>query len=361
MYRNKFILIIFILLFVIMTTSSGCVESRPQNQYNEILDDTIKNGLFNYEFGYEFYTPGGQLSYNFLWDGYDENNKYGPKFSKETRLYTYLTEYKEVEEQFYLIYIEKSEIYSHLDWFIKYEMSNAPDHQNYHFTSHELEKIIDGKYLFSYRQFNEKISDKLKFYTVSDLDEIKFEIDGYQLVFCSIGKNAIIKENLSTTEKLDKNIKIFKRYTIQFENNNSAPTYYVFDNFEANNENIVTNRFDYVGEVIEVFFQSYEDMLCCNSPVFGMKECPWINCIRVNVVYHNNQKCVLLPRYIVLTSGDIDLLSYDSEFGIEEDVFGNYKEAFREALIEDANSYKNGLYLMSLYDYESVADIIKMK
>ena len=70
------------------------------------LDDTsIKNQLLEYNFSSLLSVPGRQLSYNFLWEGYDTENKYGPNINKENRLYTYLTEYLEEENGYHLLYL----------------------------------------------------------------------------------------------------------------------------------------------------------------------------------------------------------------------------------------------------------------
>ena len=46
-----------------------------------------------------------ELSYKFLWDGYDLENKFGPNIPESERFYTYLTEYKECDDKFYLVYL----------------------------------------------------------------------------------------------------------------------------------------------------------------------------------------------------------------------------------------------------------------
>lgn len=66
---------------------------------------------------------------------------------------------------------------------------------------------------------------------------------------------------------------------------------------------------------------------------------------------------VLLPRYELDGGNIINLLSDEVDFSIIEDVFGNYKSLFSEALFEYTKD-ENDSFLMTLYKYDDVLKII---
>ncbi len=66
---------------------------------------------------------------------------------------------------------------------------------------------------------------------------------------------------------------------------------------------------------------------------------------------------VLPPRYELDGGNIINLLSDEVDFSIIEDVFGNYKSLFSEALFEYTKD-ENGSFLMALYKYDDVLKII---
>ena len=70
------------------------------------------------------------MSYAYLWDGYDMNNKFGPNIAKENKLATYLTLYGDIEDYYYLAYISKDTILAYIskdtiangmEWLSNYE------------------------------------------------------------------------------------------------------------------------------------------------------------------------------------------------------------------------------------------------
>lgn len=71
----------------------------------------------------------------------------------------------------------------------------------------------------------------------------------------------------------------------------------------------------------------------------------------------NEKMYVLLPRYELDGGNIINLLSDEVDFSIIEDVFGNYKSLFSEALFEYTKD-ENGSFLMALYKYDDVLKII---
>lgn len=91
----------------------GCSNDNLQR----ITDDNTSQAIFNYE----LYKPGTQMSYAYLWDGYDMNNKFGPNIAKENKLATYLTLYGDIEDYYYLAYISKDTIANGMEWLSNYE------------------------------------------------------------------------------------------------------------------------------------------------------------------------------------------------------------------------------------------------
>lgn len=58
---------------------------RNKIDYNE-----IKEALINFKFDYQFNVPDSDLSYNYLWKGYDLENKFGHSIPKEYRYFQFL-------------------------------------------------------------------------------------------------------------------------------------------------------------------------------------------------------------------------------------------------------------------------------
>ena len=65
------------------------------------------------------------MSYAYLWDVYDMNNKFGPNIAKENKLATYLTLYGDIEDYYYLAYISKDTIANGMEWLSNYEKNYA--------------------------------------------------------------------------------------------------------------------------------------------------------------------------------------------------------------------------------------------
>lgn len=95
----------------------GCSNDNLQR----ITDDNTSQAIFNYDFNYELYKPGTQMSCAYLWDGYDMNNKFGPNIAKENKLATYLNLYGDIEDYYYLAYISKDTIANGMEWLSNYE------------------------------------------------------------------------------------------------------------------------------------------------------------------------------------------------------------------------------------------------
>ena len=142
-----------------------------------------------------------------------------------------------------------------------------------------------------------------------------------------------------------------------FEDELSAPQYYLFDNEEQFNQKQLDKMFNYVGEMIESFPMTYEEIEFSYFPILGLGEYWFFQCIRAEVLIVDSQKLILLPRYIVSGDEYLDLLSYETNLFFEEDVFRGYKELFSTAFVAETDIF-DSFNLMGLYDYSIVVSII---
>lgn len=324
-------------------------------------EERVFSQLINYDFEYAYITPGNTLSHNYLWDGYDLNNKFGPSLGESARMYTFITEYFSPNDGYYLIYLKKELIGEYEDYLKEYESNFQSDPDNYHFTKYDEYEVIDGKYLFCHQKLAEKKHENAILKKVNNFSEISFYYEDYQLVFCAKSKNAVIKENVSTAEKLNKPINLYIRDLICFSDTNSAPTKYEFENYENITQTNNEMKFNHIGELVEVFPLQYGEMDFANYPQLGMisEDFPW-ETISVEVMKKGKKRYLILPRYRSNTK--IDLLDLNTNFDIYEDVFRNHKRAFLDAYYEGyetkGNIYVSSNYQYALYDYEKVKKII---
>lgn len=159
------------------------------------------------------------MSYAYLWDGYDMNNKFCPNIAKENKLAIYLTLYGDIEDYYYLAYISKDTIANGMEWLSNYEKNNHNDTNNYHFSSYQDNNTIDGKYLFMYQNLKDKMNDDIIYYKTNNLNKIKFELNNYQLAYCGRRKVFKIMKNISSNIELNKDIALYNRYVLSFKDN----------------------------------------------------------------------------------------------------------------------------------------------
>lgn len=333
-------------IFILVFTCFSCSK----------MDNTLHNDLIDFCFNYEYNVPGTELSYNFMWDGYDLNNKYGPKLDKENRLYSYLTEYLKPTNLYYLVYFNKNLLEENKNNFYEYEKKYSHNISNYHFSKYDEENIIDGKYYFSYQRQTSKNSSDIKYFTKNSLDDIKFIEDGYQLVFCATSKNAIIKENISKQKIINKEITIYKRVELKYIEETNAFVEYIFSGYEADNQKRINEAYNYVGEMVEVYPETYEEITSTSYPKLGMKDYNLVKTVSSEIVFDNDQRYLLLPRYLIVNSEKIDLLSNEVES--DDDIYGDYKNQFKDAFFKEMDE-KLSNYIYALYDYDKVSKIMQ--
>lgn len=340
---------IFLILSVIVLTltSYGCGD-----KLEPISDEEVKAAILDYDFMYEVNITGvNPPTYKVLWDGYDDVQSFGPSYSKESRIYTYLTEYLPTDSGYYAIYLKKDLINDYLDWLKEFE-KNQQIGKDYHFSKHDAKEIIDGKYLYCYARFGEG-DDAIKIEKAENLSDIRFMSGDYQLVFCCQTKKAIIKENLSEGKKLNKQINLYNRVELVFDDLNKAPVEYTFpEEEERDNQEDSDKWFSYEGEYIAAYSKQYEEKDYAFYPEMNVA-------IReAKVVKEGGKKYVILPRYYYDSNGErVDLFEEIEDRWIE-DVFREYKEEFRGAYVKDLNT-EGERVVYALYKYNNVVDVIR--
>lgn len=337
-----------LLLAIISSFSFAC----SQDSHLELLEEeTIKAVIMGFRFNYEYATPGASLTYNYLWDGVSLQDSQ----TEAVRYYfSFLTEYKESNNTYYLAYLKQSKISEYKSYLKDYEQKNNHQDQNYHFVSYDNEKVIDGKYYFAHQKLAKEDNNDVIYYSSENIKDIVYKIDDYQLVFACLNKKAIIKKNLSKDETIDKEINLYRRVELSFDNEKSSPKEYIFETREKYNQENIKRDFDYIGEKIEVYPESYKEKEYGSFPTLGMENNN-IDSARADIIKENNDAFVLLPRYMKSNDAKVDLLDEEVVLQPNEDVFGKHKKEFREAFRKEYNE------LEGLFDYSKVIEIMKIK
>lgn len=326
-------------------------SSQFDYPFSLVDDPETKEAVYATQLEYELKVPGSEISYNVLWTGYDLQNKFGPKIPYELRFFTYLTYYSYTINDFYFLYLPKTVIDNSNQWLIDYENSKENDLNNYHFVSNT--NVLDGKLLL-YAQKN-NIDDYL-LYRASDYSSVPFSIDDYQLAICLQAKELIIKENVSTGRAINKNLTVFRRYELSYDESSNRLDRYIFDNLEKFNVNYVDRLFSYQGNRIEAYPSSFEMMKYCYCPIMGLAGTGHDKTIRADLL---NDKTIILPRYVYSSGESVDLLDDNFDLLLEEDVYREFKSLFLKAYIKDYD-YESGNYKYALFDYLKVDKIIKV-
>ena len=138
----KKIIVLFVVSMFCFVCFLGCENTTGnlnEKYFSEVENDR-KDKVKNYDFTYEYNVPGAQLSYNYLWEGFDLENKFGLNLSEDKRLFTYLTEYEEQSDKYELVYLKQDLILENKQILMEYEQNNCQDQANYHFTAYDEEK-----------------------------------------------------------------------------------------------------------------------------------------------------------------------------------------------------------------------------
>ncbi len=331
---------LFVLLSVFIFVA-GCVDQTDntiaENDIGKLTAaaENVAERVINFCFENNYDTPGSALEYSSLWD--NDNGTFN----------TFVTDYGAADEDILCVYAKASEI-SDLKEVLKDRINAGDDCKS--FTDADNENVIDGKYLFAFSVAKTKQS-KPKCYTAKRGVKIPFTTGDMQLVFCCFSKSAIIKSNVSNAENINKTIKVYSRALYKLDKDGKAAQEYNLEN-----EDYASSLFDYEGEALEVFYPIYAERAYVYSPIFGLDKN--IRSVRAQLRVYNGEKYVRLPRYELSVDGKVDLLDENIDFVGLDDVYKTQKNAFKAA--EKIKADSDGVYEYALFDYTSVANIIKI-
>ena len=343
-------------------TSESEKESAPTIFPEEVTDVKTVERLIGIDLTYEYIPTLLTTSVRMIdmWDGNGKKN-----------IDTFLVEYLQTTQNYYFIYLRKNLINDYAKYMEEYEKKKqeeyAKDYYNvYQFEKFDNQNVIDGKYLFAHIQANGSLND-IKVFKCDNLDTISFTYDDYQLVLCERVKPAIVKQNLSTKRRLNSPFTIYKRQTLIYDE--------MANQLEENDldwDNIVSRKagvsFDYVGQMIETYGVEYEKIKYCYYHILGRETLGGQSSPKVEVVNDENQKYVILPRYVANGYDDnglrvwVDFLDEEYDFNklFFVDVFGKYRSEFKNAFVKICeNSDETKIKIYGFYDYDKVIEIIK--
>ncbi len=235
-------------------------EIETKCPYEQIDDKEIIKKLIGIQLDYSIGGYGFNIDYTYLWDGIDSSIKDGllkGEISKDNygRGYTYLTEYLEKSNDYYLIYVKKSYITENKDKLDEGEKYNRDFYEACLFSDPNEINKIDGKHLYCFRKVDYTEED-VKVFKTNNLEEIKLYLDNYQLVLCAESKEILVKENVSTGEKLENTKLMFKRKLIEVGENEYFLKEYNVE-VDKSIEMIDESDFDYIGEMLKYHYEKY--------------------------------------------------------------------------------------------------------
>lgn len=348
-----------LLLFTMVIGLSSCFNNL--GSLKETTDPNVINGLQSVDLTYMLNTFGAGQPFRYLWDG-GYYIDYTP--DNETSIRTYLTDYQEIEEEFYLVYLRADVIESNREEIREMEeeyTSSSYLAENYHFGPYKDDSIIDGKHYYAFKRAKEISKDGIKYYVAKDLEDIKYQIGDFQLAMCAKRKRATILENITQNKIINKDIHIYNRYELIFKNENSFPTFYEFESPERSNQIRLNQMFQLQGLRIDAFGSEYEDKSVFSCPKIGLVNENGRAC-SARVIKNATRDLIVLPRYLYdpLEYEDPDLFA-DQIYPIPYfDVFTSHKEDFKKAFIEVSDEIYE-FFQMGFYDYEQVVKIIKKR
>ena len=308
---------------------------------NSIQLSREEKAILDYDFYYE-QTPGQSLSYKMMWDGYDNDNKFGPCVSYDNRLYTFLIEYREVKSEYNLVYLKNNLLEKCLSYLAEHENDNLIKTR---FTQYSDTNTVDGKLLYAYKQLSNTYNDVV-FKVADKLDDIAYSFDDYVLALAVRKKQLFNKQNVSSGKFVNKELTAFSRHILSFSN--KKPELVSYDG---------KSDFDYIGDRLEVYPLGIETVSFLYYPRLGLINSEYQKTVHSNICIIDGESYLLLPRYILSDNGAIDLLDVSYSFVLYEDVYREYKKEFRSFVFcDDYFSTKN--YSYSLFSYSKIANSI---
>ncbi len=322
-------------LFIASSILASCNSSTP---VNAISDETTINNVLLYSLDYQVNIPGKQISYNHMWEGIDTKNQFGPNFTEENRLYTYLTEYGETEK-YYFVYVKKDGISTLNSWISSY-LESGSESNDCKFQKDE--NVIDGKYVYAAEK--NEIKDFLV--TSSNVLDQKYEINNYKMALCLEMKTVTILQNSSTKENINKKLPLFNRAVMKYDTSKGTLERASQGNFD---ETYTNNIYSYLGKRLETYPKTFESKECLYSPLMGFTTNLY-KTVRAPI----SKNRILLPRI----SSEYDLLSKEELPSTLEDVYQEHKGEFLDAFIEYKNNESSD-NAYGYYDFDKVQNILK--
>ncbi len=320
-----------------VTTMLSCKD----NSSNVIKDEEIIEKVTNYQLEYPSQDPGCEISYHHMWDGTDTKNMFGPNYSNENRLFTYLLSYEEETDDYYFVYVNKDSLSIITNWLETYLESKTSDNEC------QFDKdvnIVDGKYLLGAK--NNDLNDFLV--THSDNISQKLDIDGYRMALCLKAKNVNVVKNASTKTEINKKLQLFKRVPLKYDQDKSTFAELSSDYFK--NDKYVNERFSRTGEWLETNSKSFVDRNCLYAPSIG---------IIIDGGYYKSVSVQIFDKGILLPRKDngYDLLDKNVELPLTvQDVYQDYRDDFLDAFIEYKQNSSTG---DGYFDTNKVLSILK--
>ncbi|MGP1414183.1 MAG: hypothetical protein ACTTID_03340 [Bacillales bacterium] len=332
-----------ITLIVSFSFLSSCVNKKSY-QFYEVTDKNIKDAVFRYDLNYKIFIPSYFVTYSVLWKGYDVVPG-PPGIKKNERYYTYLTEYESNKDSYYMLCFNKKDIEKFSNWFTEYHKNNSYDLTNYHFIDDI--NVIDGKYLL-FGQENNILNYKV-YHTSNPYDISRIDKE-YIPSICLQSKELNIVENISLGYKINKKIKLFRRYELRYDLFHKNLKKYKFYTPEITNIEIIDNIFSYNGLRIETYPIDFENFDFAYCPKIGLKNEHIPYTLWVNVL---NDNTIILPRYRQNSNNIIDLLDSNNDISFFDDIYYDLKEEFKDAFIKMDDKY------YGIFDFNKIKNIIK--
>jgi len=322
------------LAIIAVFSLTGCKTTNDNNFVN-IDDEKIIEGIKNYNFNYTFQKPGAFLNYRHLWKGYNEGfNDFALPVSKENRLYTYEVEIKN-DESYYFAYLPKNLI-EKFDENINLKVFENDKDLN----------ICDGKYinLFQNSSFFNQID--LSVYISNNLNDFKRTIDDTFLAGIFKRNVMCISLNVSTKTEIKKEISMFK---IIQKNLNDIEKSFVFKNEDAKKaEQDSYNLFkaQMTGKFIYSSPSIIETQDYFSYPYLTFEKYNTYLNKSIEIEEVNNKEVIKLERYIDINGKKVDMLENTNlDYPPDEDVFIGLQDQFKKAHLKDIeNNYSYFLY-----------------
>ena len=303
MKKNK----INILAILSVISLSGIASCSNNTSFLLEVNEETKDRIYNLNIEPKMIVPGKITTYygfDTLIQGFS-SRALNPN-DNEDRLYTYLREYTNNSNKYYLVYFNE-------DWILK-------NLENREYTYEK--SAIDGYFINLYRKENQNFKDEdIKIYEVKkeDISKVDYKINNYFLNLVAVDTSFTFTKNLSTKEEVN------KKYAF-IEQVNSC---------ELKGNKVLGIDINYK-EYIKKISANIKDL----NKIEPYKEIDDALTFTIKTV--NNKEVISLPRYMTHQLDKYDLLDEKTEFndGIRiYDYYGDYKELFLEALIkEDENN-----------------------